>query len=822
MRSQIVLLALILQFVLSNMTSLHAEDESWREFEFESKITKEIDKKTYSTLQTDTITKKDIFIFRKNVHINDILRSNGGDVTIVADSVYINAPIDTRPYLDLKYIFWEPVLQYGRYYGLPGTYDVGVIESFNSLYLWKEEYDAATKTYRYASVSGVTSYKNEKEYIGKFISTPQLPHAPLPRVKNGIRRLNGSDAPDQISWEDVRAGTIRIYASEIRFCDLCLSALEQQPSPPSAGDPYDRNRSVFLQASGLKGGRGGAGMLGGCTTHRTSQTDACVDDFNRRGALSGKPGRGGDAGSVFLTYVGRTPTRLEITMVGLATRVKGGEPAQKALQRTPKYMALRNAKSRSAFTDEVPIENIDKLYGRDGELIIKTVNSDEALSEIINFLLMKEIEGNYSISSMLRQYVDKPEIFSYSPMGMLSIFLEESLTALQLQLLEALPESVAGKPRNLESSQFLSTVSCQTSEMSGYDIDTQRLLTSICYFTGPPDIDFVKSYLFNVGGIYKEKPIDVNVGIRHDDLIRKLTQVSVDLKKVLDEQKGLRLFIYEKVTQDQMDKMASEIQRLDDIRKRIQDEVEKRRKDHAGFEAMMQPLIKIGDGVGKIYKTFIAGEWGATGRQVFVVANDVAALRLTEYGLPKANTGDLESRIDDLKIALRKFSESVQKTRKDMVESALINIREVIDARNELRQRRLEMKFRVPNLVRASLQEYIRSGKNAEDDLRWNLNMINKSITEALAPSQLNVSVTANDCNLGNADEPNRQPEDSLRCIKIPAGEKALALVVEGDWMKGFPLYVRDAKGRAIAVDIDDGFISKDVSFEELLTHDID
>jgi hypothetical protein len=192
----------------------------------------------------------------------------------------------------------------------------------------------------------------------------QLPSGQVPlaswkeyaRRYDSKRPTDGTDAPDgDVIWSAVKSGNIRIYANTVSFCDECKARLtgssfgtlmETVTLPITKGDPFDIDRTAFLQASGLKGGRGAAGSM------YASEVGNLV---GMAGGLSGRPGRAGDAGSIELHYVNHEPTEDELNLLKLAALTDRGVPAQSHRQRTPSLAQIRSVPTRTAFRDEVPV-----------------------------------------------------------------------------------------------------------------------------------------------------------------------------------------------------------------------------------------------------------------------------------------------------------------------------------------------------------------------------------------------------------------------------------------------------------------------------------
>jgi hypothetical protein len=338
------------------------DERGWLLFPRKVKILKD----TYNGNYERDVVKNDIFIFQPQVVINDLLATNGGDVLIVTNELFLNAPIDTRVRLRMGPDYWvasppgaEPNYDHENL-GFALTYYEGVsgsLAAFDSLYLWRETYDPKQKRFVYSVGPRPTHAAPPTEL-------PQLPSAQVPLAStkesghshDTASPSDGTDAPsDDINWDNVRSGSIRIYATRIHLCDECKKALAfasvltptalrrfpelvdkvtvylggrnfLNPDPNAfLGDPFDIERAVFLQASGLKGGRGAAG---------SSYAAPLGKLLDKAGGRSGMPGRGGDAGSIEVHFINTEPNSEEKDLLSRGVLADGGRPAQSSLQRT--------------------------------------------------------------------------------------------------------------------------------------------------------------------------------------------------------------------------------------------------------------------------------------------------------------------------------------------------------------------------------------------------------------------------------------------------------------------------------------------------------
>ena len=448
--------------------------------------------------------------------INEWLQTNGGDVLIVADEVVINAPIDTRVRFRMGPNYW--VANSGPIFTTDWQSLEDILEfspahqhAYDALYLWRETYDPNKKKFVY----GV----GPRPTPGKFTDFAQLPSAQVPLARivptgpyHGANPSNGEDAPDaDVIWENVRSGNIIIYATQIRLCEACKKALSLPPqssfSQPS--DPFDVEKAIFLQTSGLKGGRGGAGSLSYCPSrYDPSDAKSCELLRTKPGGLSGRPVRGGDAGSIGLFFVNRRPTLDEIALLQIASQVDGGYPAHTYRQRTSSYArGIVWWKDRGAFQNEGAEIGHPQLRGKSGSLNYLTeIDSDTAVRDISSRLLTAEFGRNYSLDLLLKQAASDPDVFSSSPADTLrSFFSTQELIRMQQEVWYGFsyPGATQEYPAPAQLSSFFSTLSCVSENYGGLVAEHQEYLQRLCE---------LRSY--KPPGYLREDPKIINVSDR--------------------------------------------------------------------------------------------------------------------------------------------------------------------------------------------------------------------------------------------------------------------------------------------------------------------
>jgi hypothetical protein len=793
--------------------------QGWREFPKQVILLKD----TYKGNYERTAIKKDIFIFQKKVIIDKHLQTNGGDVLIVADEVLINAPIDTRVRFRLGPNYWvdsDPANPGGQSLGWLLGQSRTHLGAYDSLYLWREEYDPKTKRFVFKDVP-----RRPKEEPPTFTDIPQLPSAQVPLatpssgVYKDVRPPDGKDAPDpDVLWENVRSGNITIFANQIQICPDCVAGLTQKNALSQTaadslssrfesysgsyvagpnitpGDAFDIEQSVFLQASGLKGGRGAAGSLAACPRqYHPIDTDPCALIRSYEGGLSGKPGRGGDAGLIELHFVNRSPTSEDITVLRNASQVEGGFPAQTHQQRATCY-ACEGAKwkDRRAFENKVPVPNLGQLRGKSGTFSYGQIDTDTALRLIHQRLLQAELAGNYSIDLLVEQAASDRSVFSISPADTLRPFFAQELARLQASLLDvAIPALRGSSPISLvKRSSFYSTLSCSPTEYTALLSIYRSYLRKICEFNTFDNQDSLRSFFYRTGGLFRGVPTDVNDRIRHREILSELNRTQDLVITVRKDLKDLHLFIYDIATAEQKRKL---LEALDDLRKRRSElEAAYEANQDPGLRGGLQTLGKIGGNFAEGYAALVASDWVTAGQKMYDGAQGLNSMWTANRFPPTApNFRSIDEAIQQALLGLELFAAKVQETRRELVGSRKATLKDLIDARDRLEQYRMRALFYFEDLLRAAIQEYVQNLDTGR--LQHNIEAIRLSADETRLPIELELFSLRNLCGSPSVGL-SELGEKKAGCVEFQSKDQPYAVMSNSDRLNGFPLVVIPAK----------------------------
>lgn len=761
---EILLLLIGLSFFCSPSMGDPLSDPGWQLFPRRVKV---LNDSFQGNFEREVI-KTDYFLVQKKVVIDNLISTNGGNVLIAADELVLNAPIDTRVYMRMIPDYWValPAGQDGVNFASLGfvmqkALPEDGLKNFDSLYLWRPFYDPEKKMFIY----GQTKRPMNRPPLGLQVAeVPQLPSGQVPLASGkeygssytDVRPTDGSDAPvADLIWPEVRSGTIRIYANKISLCDECKRRLHQKqvlnefgwnrieqklnqltrtfaitslrdPKIP-IGDPFDVDEAVFLQTSGLKGGRGAAGSLYDLLYGKR---------VGMRGGLSGLPGRGGDAGFVEIHYVNYEPTEEEEKLIRLATSVDGGVPAQSHRQRTPSFSQLLATPNRAAFKDEVPVPNLDKLHGTAGNILIDSIDTDAAIRAVHEKLVEGEIAGNYSVELLVLGAKGSPDLFSFSPVSTFQTLLAQELVRLQGDLLGSAAHKLLSAPKtSLQFSPFFASLTCNQTDYATLPNSQQNYLAKLCEFRPVAEQDPFTSYLFRIGGIYQDVP-DVNLSLRHNQIVTEINRTQQLVHEAISETKDIRLLVYSAISEEQRKELVAAIEKLQAARQALQDAYEAALSKQPGMADAVKKISEVGKDFVEGIAAYYSSNWVVAAVKCDSAMRGLGDL-LVAYKIPPTspNFAQFDKAIKEVQQDMKEFVALVQATKSTIIQSKGINLRDLILSRDRLEGYRTESRFDFAKLVRASIQEYFQTSDVSI--LRRNLDVIRSTINETNFASTL-------------------------------------------------------------------------------------
>jgi hypothetical protein len=437
------------------------------------------------------ITKRNIVWIRDEIDVNKALRSYGGNIIIVANTLRINQPIDSRAYYrhDVDHFLPDKT----------GNH-LSVEEEISG----SDAYKGAYSDYYLHCFDCIKDSKGAT-YI------PEFPSGLTPTMEGfwmnppALNFPAGTNSPDDLLDPVAgRAGDIYIFAHEI----IVSPDLAKPFLPDERAECHNKTIDFVpyaINAGGAQGGRGGAGIASPCVKDHTSGMFSCAPViYTIGGGLNAPGGRGGDAGNVLIRLVNYDNTAPDITdLLKTVTNVNGGMPGAYIKVRTPTALGAHTPDgTRCSFTEE---SSWSPAYGgKPGRpLEVKKLDTNEALSEVANLLNELDSRNDYDYKELAERAKTDRSIYSLHLSDELTHYLASSLVKAETQFVTDadhrfyLSAPVSGG----YLSPFLSTINSaklDKSELTDRQIIFARELNA---FKSLPDADPFIRYLQQSGGV---------------------------------------------------------------------------------------------------------------------------------------------------------------------------------------------------------------------------------------------------------------------------------------------------------------------------------
>jgi hypothetical protein len=482
------------------------------------------------------------------------------------------------------------------------------------------------------------------------------------------------------------------------------------------------------------------------------------------------------------------PSNQEQDLLNLGALAEGGAPAQTHRQRTSSFVRLQAEQNRSAFVDEVPVADFAELKGKPGTISVDTVDTDTALHAINARLAEAELAGNYAIDLLVAGARSTPNLFSISPIDTLRPFLAQELTRIQQKLVDIIVPALSGQESSIAFSPFFESLSCIPENFSNFIADQQDYLRRICEYKKFNAEDTVRSVLYRTGGLYRTVPTDINVSIRYQEMITELSQTKQLVIDAIEDIGNLHLFVYGAITKSQTDKLLAAIKNLQARRAALEAAYEAQ-KNKPGMVDSLKLVADVGKNFAGAYEDIVLSNWLEAGEKFDTGMRQLGELWTADRAPP--NTPDLyqlDEAIKEARAGLDAFLASVQETRREIIGSQNAHLRDLIATRDRLEQHRTMARFEFGDLIRGSIQEYLKTSDLHA--LESNLALIKSSFDETKVPSPLNLAHLPDLCHGNSSPTPFAELKDKAGCIVFQRSERPYAVISQSKRATGFPLLI--------------------------------
>jgi hypothetical protein len=664
------------------------------------------------------VTKFDIVWISDSITIDEPLRSYGGDIILFARELNINAPIDSRVYIehgafeqmsaspDPHYV--DPVLGPQMTRSEPTIYHI----RNNATYL-------ATLRDYYSSCDECTNGQSFFPRLpsGLIGTTPNMFQGP-----SYLPRMIGKPAPDQlINVDEAKSGDIYIFAQSINIDSKLLkpTVLSQQTlCGPTITVP------LSINASGLEGGRGGPGSASICVDH-TGPFDSGPFCYQMDGGDSGTGGRGGDAGNVSIHWIssGSAAPNPAIDLNSIVS-VAGGIPGDSTIWSTPAAEGPHSAKG-----DRCSFQNTGRQYappparGKDGTFVDRHEKGADALTELSRLLQLKDGRSDYDYYGLLELGTVDSNVYSTRFSSVITEYLAASLRETEVRYVDDLVRVFAN--RESEKRGYLPVLlrNLGTMDVNKLPNDQADLIRELRQFD---DSDGVMTYLRYSDGLFHVSAQDqvynrMLLGrIRIDQQAANLT-----LKEINENLRSFRSAVIEDIGQKRSADLKQRIESLQAALLKAEAEARKHSQSGGVFD-LLQPLHDLAASVSAFAAAIAADDPEAVARALQQGAVAFQAIgHAGDSDGTQSNIPELQQAVKQATIEYENFCSFLSDQRDTFFSAHYKDTSEVLTARSNLNSRLTNEVLSAPDMFKVALIGFFEDpGQQREGTLSFNLHGI--------------------------------------------------------------------------------------------------
>lgn len=355
------------------------------------------------------IKKVDVACVADEIRVDQPLHTWGGDLVMFATRIEVNAPIDVRPY----FVQSKP---FDRYQGSYRGWGNALLEP-PRLGNWSSP--ASVQAYQRMSDEHYSACQNCIT-VGQEVIGPQFPPGLTAANISGAgysgdyyqNNLKPGLAPLRIASSSTgRSGSVTLIAREIVFANhLTGKFAPQEVCDKTGADTF------AINASGVRGGRGGMGAVASCAGYRPSGSFRCTDDLYRNRSLSGPGGDGGDGGEVTIVKLDSAIDEPFRTRIAKSTTAAGGLAGPRSLFILPEatsggwgelpYVPMCQRASGSQAPAALP--------GRDGTVTFTSARAVDGLALLYKIVSARQARADYLFDELAKRSVESKFLFTDS------------------------------------------------------------------------------------------------------------------------------------------------------------------------------------------------------------------------------------------------------------------------------------------------------------------------------------------------------------------------------------------------------------------------
>ena len=625
-----------------------------------------------------TISKSDTVIVGEQIRIDSGIRTNGGDVLVLADKVELCAAIDTRVYIDHSSddvqgssgqclsasTYYEP--DFGPPYKQSNA-GVRLSEYYGrSRPLWDDE----TKSW-------IVSESNTSAELPGGITACAIPG----------KSSSAIPFPDEHLKRDAfRSGNITIITRSLSVCSKLASAEPPNiqshrsdfpecgaipraelpfPSPPV----YPIHDTTLLMADGAYGGRPGL-PLRGCREHGPSNPSCRTLAVPKT-----RPGTAGaDAGDVRLFLIGASDQQEQHSLLmQRASTLGGASYALRLHEKCPSFELTPNpACPQAGFLARCGLINTppphNQLFGSDGLTELKSVSTSDAIIEFAASLMEIEKKADHDFEKQLEALAPLGFVETGTTSDILSAYLEISLQRANQRLSEAalgyFRSGVQPVGRFLPEILDESAVDIEQGPSPVITPEQKTLLLRVEELRSMKDHDALAAYLTRSGGLLWNSDPHPAQTLQRIQLLQAIGELQISLQELTKANVDLHIDFY-KWTSDQERLKFQNL--INDIATRLAKAEEEAKKTHK-FDKIIGQIEKIVDLAKEAIENYKSFQYHKMAKPIVGIVRSIQEIEEIWKSDPTNSINELRALLASSIAALDSFNREVEQRKRVLLE----------------------------------------------------------------------------------------------------------------------------------------------------------
>ena len=731
------------------------------------------------------VTKFDMVWIANTITIDAPLRSFGGDIVLFAETLNINAPIDSRVYIEHDVDNFEP-----------GDSSKHTQKTDDAMYAGRPVGVNAHPAYKVAFREYYLKCYDCESNETRF---PELPSGLAAASPQGIAssgKFNGQSAPDNlILFSEVRSGNITIFANRINISPALL-----KPEIPDYRAECNRESTAItkfaINAGGIAGGRGGAGSASSCIVHPPPansdvQFDCGAQLYDMTGGLSGAGGQGGDAGNIQIELVANPNlTEIEAALKSVSN-VAGGAPGANATFRTPAAEGPNAVQAnRCSFKEEgYPYKPANA--GADGAVTIAKGTSEDSLQQLARHLAANDSRLDYDYFIFLNMAKSDAAIHSTAFSSRLSDYLSTELVNSEVKVAGDL-DSLIGLDKKEQGTPYLSPmlvgINNAKFDEQVFGEQQQSLLRELAkYDVGSEGVTAV---LRNFGGMFHVATKNAATTRMSAQQLRvEVTQGTQTLSEIKEELRSINSLLFASLTWSQGQELQARINKLSDEVKQLEDELAKQSESQPGLLSILPAVRDFGTAISEMLSGVSSGNFSSAAEALTKASaayNTLVAPKESQT-LQQA-IEETRKNLAEVTLEYEELLTYVSDQKQRYFSERFVDLQQSLRSRGSVVSQLTSESFLFPDLIKIALISYFDDVTSDKAQLRTNLKALQVYLRDFpnqepyIKLSEINWNCDLASCQTYQASEGWREVQARIRL---------------GSQIQLFPLYVLAPIARA-------------------------